>query len=556
MDTLTLNYYEENAAQLFDQYESIESGIAAYFQASFPVGGTIIDIGAGSGRDTRKLLELGYDAYGVEPTEAFRNLAQSRQPSLNGRIWPGSLPHLILPYQVDGIVCSAVFMHLPENHLFDALLSLRNALKIHGRLLISIPKNRPGLDENYRDSEKRLFQPIEADRLSLLAERIGFRLVSRWVNSDALHRPGYDWVTLLFEKTQHTGKPLDQIEGVLNRDRKVATYKLALLRGLCDLAAADDHLVDWSHPQEVGIPLDNLAERWLFYYWPLFSSPEFIPQIQAENSNSTRPVKFRPSLTQLIAHYRTLGGLDAFAIDYRSGRLGSQAKILLNAALRDIRSAIVQGPVTHSAQGSMFRYDRITRRVYCDVELWRELCLTGYWIRDALLLRWTELTIRFAPLLSRGVVLEQLLREPVIDREVAVARQCYLKQECLCCVWSDKHIQPQTLAVDHALPFALWRNNDLWNLLPSHKAVNGQKSDKVPSTDLLTKRKDAIVFNWKILRQEQPQLFEFELKRLIGEMHPTRWENTLFDYLKRNSEYGILLRGIQSWDGIAFDKKN
>lgn len=188
--------------------------------------------------------------------------------------------------------------------------------------------------------------------------------------------------------------------------------------------------------------------------------------------------------------------------------------------------------------------------------LWRELCLTGYWIRDALLLRWTELTIRFAPHISRGVVLEQLLREPVIDREVAVARQCYLKQERLCCVWSDKHIHPQTLAVDHALPFALWRNNDLWNLLPSHKAVNGQKSDKVPSTDLLTKRKDAIVFNWKILWQEQPQLFEFELKRLIGETHPTGWENTLFDYLKRSSEYGILLRGIQSWDGSTFDKKN
>lgn len=551
MDTLTLNYYEENAASLFDRYELVESGIAAYFQASFPVGGTIVDIGAGSGRDTRKLLELGYDAYGVEPTEAFRNLAQSRHSVLNGRIWPGSLPHLLLPYQADGLVCSAVFMHLPENQFFDALLSLRNALKIHGRLLISIPNKRPGINEDYRDSDKRLFQPIETDRLSLLAERIGFRLVSRWGNPDALHRTGYDWITLLFEKIQHTGKPLDRIEGILNRDRKVATYKLALLRGLCDLATADDRSVDWSCPQEVGVSLDSLAERWLFYYWPLFASPVFIPQIQAESVSCARPVKFRPSLTQLIAHYQALGGLDAFALDYRSGRLGGQAKILIDAALKDIRSAIVQGPVAHAAQGSMFRFDRATRRVYCDVDLWRELCLTGYWIRDALLLRWTELTIRFAPQLSHGIVLEQLLREPVIDREVTVARQCYLKQKGLRCVWSGKLIQPQTLAVDHALPFALWRNNDLWNLLPSHKTVNGQKSDKVPSADLLTKCKDEIVVNWKILQHEQPQLFEFELNRLLGGTHPTGWENPLFDYLKRNSEYGVFLRGVQSWDGCA-----
>lgn len=233
MDTLTLNYYEENAALLFDRYESVDSGIAGYFQASFPAGGTIVDIGAGSGRDTRKLLELGYDAYGVEPAEAFRNLAQSRQPSLNGRIWSGSLPHLILPHQVDGLVCSAVLMHLPESELFDALLSLRDALKIHGRLLLSIPNNRLGLDEYHRDGERRLFQPIEANRLSLLAERLGLRLISRWENLDALNRADHAWITLLFEKIQCAGKPLDRIEGILNRDRKVATYTGLGMRYCC-----------------------------------------------------------------------------------------------------------------------------------------------------------------------------------------------------------------------------------------------------------------------------------------------------------------------------------
>ena len=551
MDTLTLDYYEKNAASLFDRYESVKGGVSAYFQVSFPAGGIIADIGAGSGRDTRKLLELGYDAYGVEPTEAFRNLAQSRHSSLAGRILPGSLPNLSLPFQVDGLVCSAVFMHMPENQFFDALLSLRNALKIHGKLLVSIPGNRPGINEDHRDDDMRLFQPMEAERFSLLAERIGLKMVSRWENPDSLQRAGHDWITLLFEKIQHMGNPLDRIEGILNRDRKVATYKLALLRGLCDLAAADELSVDWSCPREVGISLDRLAECWLLYYWPLFASPEFVPQIQAEKAGCAKPVKFRPSLTKLIEHYQSLGGLDAFALDYRSGRLGTQAKMLIHAVLKDIQSAIVQGPIAHAAQGNMFRYDKTTRRVYCDVDLWRELCLTGYWIRDALLLRWTELTIRFAPYLSRGVVLEQLLREPVIDREVSVARQCYLKQEGLSCVWSGKPIQRHTLAVDHALPFTLWRNNDLWNLLPSHKTVNGQKSDKAPSTDLLSKRKDEIIVNWKTLKNDQPELFDFELNRVLGGVDSARWESSLFDYLKRNSEYGIFLRGVQPWEGYG-----
>lgn len=299
--------------------------------------------------------------------------------------------------------------------------------------------------------------------------------------------------------------------------------------------------------------MDNLAERLLFYYWPLFASAEFIPQMQAESFDSTRPVKFRPSMNSLIAHYRSLGGLDAFALDYRSGRLDHQAKTLLRAALRDISVAIVQGPVTHSEQGSMFRYDKTTRKIYCAVELWQELCLTGYWIRDALLLRWTELTLRFSPSISRGLVLEKLLQEPVIDREVALARQCYLKQENLYCVWSNKPIQSHDLAVDHALSFSYWRNNDLWNLMPTHKTVNGQKSDKVPSTSLLIKRKDPIVNNWKTLESTHPKLFAFELNRLLG-TPDSNWENALFDYLKRSSEYGIFLRGIQPWDGHGFAK--
>lgn len=39
--------------------------------------------------------------------------------------------------------------------------------------------------------------------------------------------------------------------------------------------------------------------------------------------------------------------------------------------------------------------------------------------------------------------------------------------------------------IDHAIPFAFWGNNDLWNLLPADAAVNGQKSDKLPRPDLL-----------------------------------------------------------------------
>lgn len=549
MDDLTLDYYEKNAHSIFERYESVNSGISEYFQASFPIGSKVADIGAGSARDLRHLLSLGYDAFGVEPSASLRSLAISQHPELEGKLFLGALPSLTLNKQVDGIVCSAVLMHLPENLLFDSLLSLRDSLNISGRLLVSIPLDRPGLNEFSRDSNGRLFQPIEAERLILLAERLGLKLISRWENKDSLNRVDHNWVTLLFEKSCAIGRPLDRIQRVLNRDLKVATYKLALLRGFCDIANADDRVFDWSFPLEVGIPIELMVERWLFYYWPIIASPTFVPQIRTEPAG--KPLKFRNSLSELVTHYAPLGGLDSFAIDYRASKLSNEGLSLLKKVITDIRGAIVSGPVKHAEKGEMFRYDKRAKCIYCDSELWKEFCLTGYWIRDALILRWAELTSKISSGQNIGDVLGLLLTQPVIEREVTVARKCYLNQPTLHCVWSGQSISSKQLAIDHVLPFSLWGNNDLWNLLPAESKVNGNKSDKIPTGALLEQQRDLIVHNWKLLDSFEPKMFLFELNRVLGTDSSKNWELPLFDYLKRSCEYSIHIRGAESWSGVS-----
>ena len=53
----------------------------------------------------------------------------------------------------------------------------------------------------------------------------------------SLGRAGFTWITLLFTlQSDQALRPIDQIEGAPNRDRKIATYKLALFRALCDIA--------------------------------------------------------------------------------------------------------------------------------------------------------------------------------------------------------------------------------------------------------------------------------------------------------------------------------
>ncbi|OGW37350.1 MAG: hypothetical protein A2Y97_05625 [Nitrospirae bacterium RBG_13_39_12] len=229
MDEQTIKYYKENAVEVFSRYSNVQNGISKYFAISFPPQTKILDIGAGSGRDIMKLLKLGYDAYGIEPCEELRTVAIENYPELAGRIKSGGLPDFENPFdeQFDGILCSALIMHIPREHLFNSLFSIRNTLKSNGRLLLSFPLSRPDINDKQRDKDGRLFILHNPDYLQLLFERIGFQLIGKWKNDDSLERVGYSWITMLFQlEISQLIRPIDQIEGILTRDKKLPLISL------------------------------------------------------------------------------------------------------------------------------------------------------------------------------------------------------------------------------------------------------------------------------------------------------------------------------------------
>jgi hypothetical protein len=95
--------------------------------------------------------------------------------------------------------------------------------------------------------------------------------------------------------------------------------KLALFRALCDIALTSHHLAQWRQDGTVGIPMQDVAERWIFYYWPLLEDNSFfIPQIRGESNAGKLHIGFRPQLERLIDSFRHSGGLDGFAIALRN----------------------------------------------------------------------------------------------------------------------------------------------------------------------------------------------------------------------------------------------
>lgn len=561
MDARTAAYYEAHAPEVAARYEGVSSPVARYFPAAFVSGGRILDVGAGSGRDMAALLAAGYQAFGVEPSLELRKAAVHAHPELVGKIVGESLPDLGEPFgaRFDGVLCSAVLMHLPEADLFDAALALRRVLRPNGRLLLSLPDRRNDIGQDHRDAQGRLFQPYTADYLQLLFERMGFQQIGRWVNDDALQRPGKQWFTVLFElRASGPLRAVDQIEGILNRDRKVATYKLALFRALAEIAAQEPRAIKWLPDGAVGVPIDRIAQRWLTYYWPLFASATRVPQSQSEGAGANNPVAFRSAMTTLMAPFRDQGehgGLSAWFSAWADGRLPADIAALQGKVLRDIADTIRTGPVIHSGgaleTGSVFKYQRNGRLVVMSADLWRELSLLGHWILDAVILRWATLTERFGARqgITSAKVLPLLLARPAPERATAIARQIYLEHGVDRCVWSQRRLAPGHLVVDHVIPFSLWGNNDLWNLLPADKRINGQKSDKLPAADLLMERRADVLERWTMLRDAIPEAFDLHASRLLGRSPggPLSWEEELFSCLRQAVELTALQRGVERW---------
>lgn len=375
------------------------------------------------------------------------------------------------------------------------------------------------------------------------------------------------------------------INAIIDRDKKDATYKYALIRAAIEIFQHSDHYKKEKN-EFVSFPLGLLIERWFLYYYPIFENEIFIPQMGADTQylkqKSEKP-KFRAAFDPIIDYYRKYGnGYSQCYRDYQNGSIPSIIKQDFHSLFIQIRDTIVDMPMHHLGYSIRHKHNEIFHALkskptfnlrtpidptflienygefFIGMEYYNSLRNVGpYLIGDnSLLFKWAQFCERRIgdEKIKLGEILKTITDYPIEERKIEDSKRFYqyLKEKniILRSVWSNKRIAKfDEKVLDHLVPFSVWKNNDLWNVLPALQTENSQKSDKIPDPGFLLSQKEIIVEYWSYMMEYNPNLFTRQNKySLLGSNYDSEnWKDLAFNSLERKCRHLIDVLGYASW---------
>ncbi len=361
------------------------------------------------------------------------------------------------------------------------------------------------------------------------------------------------------------------ISKIIERDSKNTTYKFALLRGTIDTILDNSPYIKLTGDL-IEIPLGLLVEKWIIYYYPILDSKVFIPQIHGTNNKIAFQEEFKP----IIHFYNQFGGLSALYNDLRTNGVSPSVNKEFFSLVRKLKDTITKMPMRYIG-GSIADSHYSIFNVHSNANLRKTNFQNAQWLinscgtftipkdyyeafkvlgsfvsgTDNILFKWAEFSVNASnSLVDTSTVIHHILKSPITERDVTVAKNLYktiLKEKGkINCVWTGDPIS--NYDVDHVIPFSVWKNNDLWNLLPAKPSINNSKRDKIPAANLLLKQKQPIIHYWETIYSAQPQRFLQEIEvSLLGNKGSSNWQQTAFTQLLDTSKYLIETRGFTEW---------
>lgn len=187
----TISYYTANAEDYVSATRDCDmAAIRDEFSSRLPKSPHILDLGCGSGRDSKAFLAAGYT---VTATDACPDIARLASAYIGQPVLVQKAQELEGSECFDGIWACASLLHVPENEFDDTLDRITRALKQDGTLYMSFKL----VEQNGTDAKGRYYLAHAAAVSHLETRGNSLRIERQYQTSSRMTCTSERWLNIL-----------------------------------------------------------------------------------------------------------------------------------------------------------------------------------------------------------------------------------------------------------------------------------------------------------------------------------------------------------------------
>ena len=192
----TLNYYNTYYQEFItNTLDANASSLHYYFLKHLPMGSTILDLGCGSGRDSKVFIKEGYQVYAIDGSQELCNFASKY---IGQEVICKRFDELDYDNEFDGIWACASLLHIPYIDLPNVLQKISKALKTGGYFYASF---KYGNFEGERNG--RYFTDLTENRITNLLKSFDeLTILETTITSDIrVGKEDEKWLNIIINKS-------------------------------------------------------------------------------------------------------------------------------------------------------------------------------------------------------------------------------------------------------------------------------------------------------------------------------------------------------------------
>lgn len=188
----TIDYYNQNAKKYCKNTINVSmQNIYDKFESYLQPGARVLDLGCGSGRDSKYYLSKGYDVVSIDGAIEICHLAEQY---IGKSVHNVTFDNLDYSNEFDAIWASASLLHVDRKQLLSVLGNVFRALKTDGIVYASW---KYGNEE--KKVEGRYYLDMNEKEILRVLESFTVEILNIWVSQDCMMRDNF-WLNVIIRK--------------------------------------------------------------------------------------------------------------------------------------------------------------------------------------------------------------------------------------------------------------------------------------------------------------------------------------------------------------------